>query len=442
MPDPGVEIAQLLSELIQVDTTNPPGNETEAAKLLADWLSDRGVSSTIVEGEKSRGNLVATIGEGEPSILLLSHLDVVPANPREWSVHPFSGKIRDGFVWGRGAIDCKSLVAVEAYLTAEFASREDFGGKIVFAATADEERGGGRGVGWLVENRPDLLRASFGINEGGGLEIPGKKGSLFTVQVAEKGVYWFRVVFKGKPGHASMPLIGDNALSKAAKFIEAINSRRPRITPTKVARHLVWEFADIMGLKPLAPLLLNPLTGDAALRALGDKRVAAMMDAILRNTLTPTMLESGKKENTIPSKATLTVDARLLPGYSEEWLLDYLKDKLPENSELSFIHREPPSESPTGTRLYGAIERAVAELVPGSRAVPFIVPGGTDSRYLRWRYGIPIYGFQSMRADLPLGEILSMVHGVDERISIENLEFGYRVLRRTLEAFFEGKTIV
>ncbi len=440
MPEPREEIAKLLSQLIQVDTTNPPGNETAAAQLLKDWLADRGVRSTIIESAKGRGNLVATIGEEEPSILLLSHLDVVPANPEEWKVHPFSGEVRNGFVWGRGAIDCKGLVAIEAFLTAELASREDWEGRIVFAATADEEMGGKMGVGWLVENRPELLKADFGINEGGGLEIPGKRGSVFTVQVAEKGVYWLEITFKGEPGHASMPLIGNNALLKASKFIQDLAKRKPGVTVTEAAKKFIEEIADVMGLGPLASLLLNRFTADIALTAIKDRRTAALIDSILRNTLTPTILRSGDKENIIPSNATLVVDSRLLPGFDETWLREYLEKLLPSGAEVNFIHSDPPSESPIDTLLFESIKRSISDMVSGARVTPFLVPGGTDSRYIRWKYGYPIYGFQPIRADLPVGEILAMIHGVNERISVKNLVFGYETLRRTLEIFFKKET--
>lgn len=434
------ELTKLLSQLIQVDTTNPPGNETQAAELLKDWLADRGVDSQVLESENGRGSLIATIGDGEPSLLLLSHLDVVPTNPEEWKIHPFSGEIKDGYVWGRGALDCKSLVAIEAYLTAEFASRENWSGKIVFAATADEEMGGKKGVGWIVENRPELLKTSYGINEGGGLEMPGKKGSVFTVQVAEKGVYWLVITFKGEPGHASMPLMGDNALVKASKFIQDLTEKRPRVTPTETAKRFIKDLADTMGLGPLAPLLLNPLTADLALASFKDKKTAAMIDAILRNTLTPTMLNSGTKENIIPSKATLIVDARLLPGFDEKWLQQYLDKLLPPGAEIRFIHKDPPSQSPTDTGLYKAIQKAINQQVPGAKATPFLVPGGTDSRYIRWKYNTPIYGFQPIRADQPVGEILAMIHGINEKISVKNLVFGYTTLKKTLEIFFKQET--
>ena len=434
----GEEIARFLSELIKVDTTNPPGNETEAAKLVRDKLGELGVDSVLVESEPGRGNVVARVkGEEEgPTLLLLSHLDVVPAKPEEWSVDPFSGVIRDGEVWGRGALDCKGPLAVELYVFADIVGRGDFKGTIMFAATADEERGGVKGVGWLVKNRPELVRADYVINEGGGFEIPAEK-SLFTVQTAEKGVYWFKLKLKGEPGHASIPGAGRNAVVGAAEAIKRISIHKPRVTPTPHAAGFIKALLDAVGKKWAAKLLLNPLTADRALKKIPDKSQAAFIEAMLRNTLTPTVVKGGYKENVIPSSCEVTVDCRLLPGYGENWVRGYVSKLLKGlDYELEFICREPPTESLIDTPLFKAIRKALAFEVPGSLVSPYISPGGTDSRYFRRAFGSVAYGFIPIRAEVPLKELMRMVHGVNERVSIRNLEFGYRVLIHTLTEFY------
>ncbi len=434
----GEEIARFLSELIKVDTTNPPGNETEAAKLVRDKLGELGVDSVLVESEPGRGNVVARVkGEEEgPTLLLLSHLDVVPAKPEEWSVDPFSGVIRDGEVWGRGALDCKGPLAVELYVFADIVGRGDFKGTIMFAATADEERGGVKGVGWLVKNRPELVRADYVINEGGGFEIPAEK-SLFTVQTAEKGVYWFKLKLKGEPGHASIPGAGRNAVVGAAEAIKRISIHKPRVTPTPHAAGFIKALLDAVGKKWVAKLLLNPLTADRALKKIPDKSQAAFIEAMLRNTLTPTVVKGGYKENVIPSSCEVTVDCRLLPGYGENWVRGYVSKLLKGlDYELEFICREPPTESLIDTPLFKAIRKALAFEVPGSLVSPYISPGGTDSRYFRRAFGSVAYGFIPIRAEVPLKELMRMVHGVNERVSIRNLEFGYRVLIHTLTEFY------
>jgi len=434
----GEEIARFLSELIKVDTTNPPGNETEAAKLVRDKLGELGVDSVLVESEPGRGNVIARVrGEEEgPTLLLLSHLDVVPAKPEEWSVDPFSGVIRDGEVWGRGALDCKGPLAVELYVFADIVSRGDFKGTIVFAATADEERGGVKGVGWLVENRPELIRADYVINEGGGFEIPAEK-SLFTVQTAEKGVYWFKLKLKGEPGHASIPGAGRNAVVGAAEAVKRISTYKPRVTPTPHAAGFIKALLDAVGKKWVARLLLNPLTADMALGRIPDRSQAAFIEAMLRNTLTPTVVKGGYKENVIPSSCEVTVDCRLLPGYGEDWVKGYVSKLLEGlDYELEFICKEPPTESPIDTPLFKAIRKALASEVLGCLVSPYISPGGTDSRYFRRAFGSVAYGFIPIRAEISLRELMRMIHGVNERVSIRNLEFGYKVLTRTLTEFY------
>ncbi|RLE63587.1 MAG: hypothetical protein DRJ38_07140 [Thermoprotei archaeon] len=434
------EIASFLSQLIQVDTSNPPGNELEAAKLVAEKLSELGIESQVLESEKNRGNVVAKIQSGEPgpTLLLLSHLDVVPAKPQEWKHDPFSGLIKDGFVWGRGALDCKGLVAVELFAFAEIVSRKAFKGTLIFAATADEEKGGRRGVGWLIKNKPDLIKADYVLNEGGGFEFPTPKGSLFLVQTAEKGVYWFKLRFKGKPGHASMPGIGENAVVKAARCIDRIASAKPPIRATLHTKFFLKNLLEMYGKKWISSFLLNPYTVDYALKKFPDKSHAMFIEAMLRNTLAPTIVKGGEKENIIPSCCELVVDCRLLPGYSEKWVKDYLRRILKDvDYELEFLQKEPPSESPIETPLYKAIEEALRELIPNARATPFMVTGGTDSRYFRRIFSSVAYGFHPIRSDLPFKEILSMAHGVNERISLKNLEFSYKVLVKTIEKFYK-----
>ncbi|RLF20366.1 MAG: hypothetical protein DRM97_07725, partial [Thermoprotei archaeon] len=345
----GEDIAQFLSELIRIDTSNPPGNELEAAKLVAEKLREYGIESVILESEPKRGNVIARVRGREegPTVLLLSHLDVVPAKPEEWKVHPFSGEIKNGFVWGRGALDCKGGVAVEMFTLIQLAKEEAIKGTLVFAATADEEKGGLKGVKWLLENRPDLIKADYVINEGGGFEIPVNGRSIFTVQTAEKGVYWFKLRFKGTPGHASMPSAYDNAIAKAAKAIDMITRVKPKICPTPHAKKFIESLLTAMGRGWIAKLLLSPLTADIALSRIPDRSKAAFIEALLRNTLTPTVVRGGYKENIVPSDCELTVDCRLLPGFDERWVEEYLRGVLRGiDYELSFIHKEPPTESP------------------------------------------------------------------------------------------------
>ncbi|MEM1810845.1 MAG: M20/M25/M40 family metallo-hydrolase [Thermofilaceae archaeon] len=430
-------VVDLLSRLIQVDTTNPPGNETPAAKMIVEELEGKGVDYRFLESAPNRGNVVAWVESREPgpSLLLLSHLDVVPAKPEEWSIDPFSGAVKDGFVWGRGALDDKLSAAVMLRVFLDFAETGKFRGKLIYAATADEEMGGRMGAGWLVGNHPDLVKADYVINEGGGFEHPGRR-SLFLVQTAEKGVFWFKLKFKGRPGHASMPKSGDNALLKAAEAARRLGAKQPPVDLKLPAKRMIAGFLEARGVPPpLRALLATRFGAGLIVKLAGDS--APMIDAMLRNTMSPTVVQGGNKVNIIPSYCELSVDCRLLPGYGEEWVKSYVARALEGlEFELEFTHREPATESPLDTPLFHAIQDAVHSEVPGALVAPYMSTGGTDSRFFRTAFGSVAYGFVPLRADLPLRELLKMVHGVDERVSIKNVEFCYRVLTRTLEGFY------
>lgn len=434
-------VVDLLSRLIQADTTNPPGNEMPAAKLVAEELEGKGVEYKLLESAPGRGNVVAWAESREPgpSVLLLSHLDVVPADPEEWRVEPFSGVIKDGFVWGRGALDDKLSVAVFLRVFLDLVESGRFKGKLIYAATADEEMGGRMGAGWLVANHPELVKADYVLNEGGGFEVPGKR-SLFLVQAAEKGVYWFKLRFKGSPGHASMPRAGDNALLKAAEAARRIAGRNPPVDvklPVKLFLKGILESRGVPS--PIAQLLSTRLGAPVVARLSGD--AAPMIDAMIRNTLAPTVVRGGEKVNIIPSACELSVDCRLLPGYDEEWVRRHVSELLEGlEYELEFIHRDAATVSPIGTPLYRAIEAAVAAEVPGALSAPYMSTGGTDSRFFRVAFGSAAYGFVPLRSDLPLHELLRLPHGVDERVSLKNVEFCYRLTGKVLEAFYSSIT--
>jgi len=433
-------VADFLSRLIQVDTTNPPGNETPAAKLVAEELEGLGVEYKLLESAPGRGNVVAWAESREPgpSLLLLSHLDVVPANPEEWKVDPFSGAVKDGFIWGRGALDDKLSVAVFLRVFADLVESGKFKGRLIYAATADEEMGGRMGAGWLVANHPELVRADYVLNEGGGFEVPGRR-SLFLVQTAEKGVYWFRLKFKGRPGHASMPRSGVNAVLKASEAARRIAEGSPPVDLKATVKLFLRRTLESRGFPtPLAKLLSTKLLAPLVVEFSGD--AAPMIDAMVRNTLAPTVVRGGDKVNIIPSSCELSVDCRLLPGYGEDWVRRHLSALLEGlDYELEFIHRDSATESPVETPLYKAIEAAVASEVPGALTAPYMSTGGTDSRFFRLSFGSAAYGFVPLRSDLPVSEMLRLPHGVDERVSLKNIEFCYRLTSKTLEAFYSPR---
>ena len=439
------EVTNLLSDLIRINTTNPPGNETEAAKYLAETLEKEGLKCEILESAPGRGNVITRIrGTGEkPSLLLLSHLDVVPANPKEWSVNPFGGVVKDGFVWGRGAMDMKSMTAMEV-MVMKLLKRNNvqLKGDVILVAVADEEKGGRAGAGWLVHNHLEKVRADYVINEGGGLAIPINGKNVYTIQTAEKGIVWFKIKAKGRPGHGSVPTAADNAILRMNKVIEKIGNHRSKITLTPTVKQFLKEVAkeNKLAQQALSVLLQNPAMADQILDMLAqrDRAMAEEIRATLRMTIAPTIVHGGVKENIIPSECEAVFDCRILPGQKPADALNeikgLLKDVDMEKLEFEVIESSEPSESPMDTPLYGQIVNTIREFEPDCGVAPILLTGGTDSRYFRG-VGSVCYGFQPMRADLPYGEMLRMVHGIDERISIKNLVFGTSVLYDIVERF-------
>jgi len=437
------ETTTLLSDLIRINTTNPPGNETPAAKFLAKTLQEEGLKCEVLESSKGRGNIVTRIkGSGEkPNLLLLSHLDVVPATPKEWSVDPFSGLVKDNFVWGRGALDCKSLVAIETMVIKLLVRNEvNLKGDVIFAATADEEVGGGDGVGWLVKNHLDKIRADYVVNEGGGYSIPIKGKHIFTVQTAEKGIVWMKIKVHGRPGHGSIPGVADNAVLRMAEVMRCLGTHRSKIKIVPTVKHMIKEFSKERGTiaRHLSGLLTNPFFADRVLDQMAkrEKGMAESIRAMIRTTIAPTMVHGGIKENIIPSECEGVFDCRILPGQTKETLLNEVKEVLKDiqNLEFEYIKADEPSESSFDTALYRQVQETLKGFVPDCSAVPLMMTGGTDSRYLR-QLGSVCYGFQPIKTDVPIDEILKMTHGIDERISVENLVFGTSVLYRLVEQF-------
>lgn len=448
MEDVNEEVTAILSNLIKIDTTNPPGNETKAAEYLARILEEDGFECEILESAPERGNVITRLrgSVGKPRLLLLSHLDVVAANPKEWSISPFSGLIKDGFVWGRGAVDMKSMTAIEV-MVMKLLKRNNvqLRGDVIFAATADEERGGQAGVGWLVKNHFEKVKAEYVINEGGGQAIPVNGRKIFTVQTAEKGILWLRVKAKGTPGHGSIPGVADNAILHMCRAIEKLGKYRDPLMLTSTVRH----FIDVMAKESshlghlLNALMENPANGDEIINKVAeqDKAFAEELRAMLRMTISPTIVRGGIKENIIPSECEAVFDCRILPGQTIPEAFSKIKTILSsvcdmEKLEFEVIQSNEPSESPIDTPLYHAIVHTLREFDPNCSITPLLLTGGTDSRFFRG-LGAVCYGFHPMISDLPYGEILKMIHGVDERISIRNLVFGTTILYNVVERFLK-----
>jgi acetylornithine deacetylase/succinyl-diaminopimelate desuccinylase-like protein len=425
------EVRELLRELIRTDTTNPPGNETRAAELLRDYLGDHGVESELIARVPERANLVARLRGGDgPSLLFLSHTDVVLADPSEWSADPFGGELRDDEVWGRGALDMKGQVAAEAVAVASLA-REGFEprGDLIFAATADEEVGAGFGAQWLCEAHPEAVRADFCVNEGAGDRLQLAGNVFYACSVSEKMSAPFRLRVRGRSGHASMPGIADNALVKAAPLIERLGAYRPE-------RRLIPEVAAMLR----TVTGRTPASADEALelaRAVGPL-LGEMVEPLASLTFTPTMITASQKRNVVPAVCVVTVDSRLLPGQTPEEAQAIVRGLLGDGDfELEVLQAHGGTRSSMETPLWDAVESFVGQLEPGARPIPVCVPGFTDSHWFREAFGTVAYGFFPSRA-MEAEVAARLIHSADERVPVDDLETGVEWLRHAARQVLEG----
>jgi acetylornithine deacetylase/succinyl-diaminopimelate desuccinylase-like protein len=428
------EVTDLLQRLIRVDTTNPPGNETPAAELLRDYLEASGVACELIAKVPERANLVARIPGGDgPNLLLLSHTDVVLADPAEWSLPPFSGELRDGEVWGRGALDMKGQVAASAVAIASLA-RDGFRpkGDLIFAATADEEVGDDFGLSWLCREHPDAVRCDFAINEGGGDRLVLTDGTaIYECTAAEKKTAPFRIHVRGRSGHASMPGIADNALVKAAVLIERLAAYRPE---PQLGPEVEGFLQAVLGEVPPAVEAVERT------RALSEPGADAV-EALLGATFSPTIISASSKRNVIPALCTIEVDCRLLPGQQPEHVDPLIRAVLDAGSivggagggdvdyELEWLEPEGGTRSSLDTPLWRALEEWVETVEPGARAAPLCGAGFTDSHWLREAFGTVAYGFFPVTGDLPPEVAALLVHSADERVPVSDLELGVDWLR-------------
>ncbi|MFN8160536.1 MAG: M20/M25/M40 family metallo-hydrolase [Solirubrobacterales bacterium] len=409
------EVVGLARELIRIDTSSPPGAETAAARHLAAHLEGAGVECELAGPDPERLNLVARIeGDGGPSLMLMGHTDVVPAPAANWTVPPFEGVVRDGRLFGRGAVDMKGEVAARAVALAAFArSGRRPAGDVVLVAESDEERNvSDVGMSWLVRERPDL-RCDYALNEGGGLALELAGGRrIVIVSVGEKLVSSLRVRVRGTAAHASVPSRGDNPLEHAATAIRRLLAHRAQgRVPSSLAGAL-----DSLG---------APLDPDRAVAwAEGEHPIlGALMPALTRMTVTPTGLRTTEPANVIPPFADVICDCRALPGQGPEEVREHVAAALggEVTYELDFL--EPlvgGTESPVGTPLFEACASFVAERLPGAELFPVITPGFTDSHWVRREHGTVAYGFAPVFHTDPIA-YSDAAHGADEAIATADL---------------------
>lgn len=426
-----VEVVDLCRELIAIDTSNygdhsGPG-ERAAAEYVAGKLDEVGVESRIYEKHPGRSNVVARIaGEdsSRPPLLIHGHLDVVPAAAGDWTRHPFAGEIADGCVWGRGAVDMKDMDAmVLAVLRQRMREGRVPPRDIVLAFLADEEAGGTWGAQYLVDEHPDLFAdCSEAISEVGGFSftVDGDR-RLYLVETAEKGIAWMKLTARGTAGHGSM-VNRENAVTELAEAVARLGRHEFPVRLTKTVRMFLEEICEAFGIE------YDENDAEATVARLGP--IASMIGATLRNTVNPTVLEGGYKANVIPGTATAQVDGRFLPGMEEEYFAE-IDRLLGPGVSREFIHHLPAVETDFEGGIVSAMSQSLLAEDPGAKAVPYCLSGGTDAKSFS-RLGIRNYGFAPLKLPPELN-FAGMFHGVDERVPVDGLRFGVRVLDRFID---------
>jgi acetylornithine deacetylase/succinyl-diaminopimelate desuccinylase-like protein len=427
MSGPGAEAQELLSQLLRIDTVNPPGNERPAQELLAAHMSGAGLECELLGAVPERPNLVARLPAADPAaraagpvLCYLGHVDTVLADPSEWARDPWGGEVVDGFVWGRGALDMKSQVAAEVAAAASLARSgwRPERGELLVVAVVDEETGGALGAQWITREHPEKVRCDLLVNEGGGAVFEYNGRRCYGVCCAEKGVFRFSLLTDGVAGHASMPGMGDNALLKMGPLLERFSARQPSYRPT--AEPLA--FLQGIGEDPDDP------AGAVAHLKAADPRLATMFEPMLGVTFTPTRISASEKVNVIPSRAELKVDCRVPPGLGEEEVRADIAEVLGEPGDgangswrIEFSERVVGNRSPVASPLMDALTAWITERDPGSSVVPVVLPGFTDSRHFRLAFPECVaYGFFPHRHQTLL-ETAPLVHSADERIDARDL---------------------
>jgi acetylornithine deacetylase/succinyl-diaminopimelate desuccinylase-like protein len=452
------ELVALLRELILIPSVNPPdppGPELDVANHLAAVFLAEGLEPEVLEPAPGRGVVTVRLrsdGTAGDPLLLLSHLDVVPARAEDgWTHGPFDADVANGYVWGRGAVDMKQMVALEAQVIRMLARRARAAGvdpardpipglrrDVLFTSTPDEEAGGIHGVGWLADHRPDTLQAALALNEVGGVTIELAGRRFYPIQVAEKGFEVYRVHVRGTWGHGSMPR-EDNAVVLAAEVVRRLAAPgEPRLTaPMRtfldgIAANLPPDQAELVA----AIGGDDPRRSEAAIRALCSPPAARALRALLRDTISPDVIHGGVKYNVIPGEAVVDIDCRTLPGTTpddmREELLARLGDLAPF-ATLEYIIGRSPVDNPVG-EAFELLAATIRAHDPDGIPLPVMVPFATDAKTTTLRLGIPTYGFTPLRLD-PEESFLERFHGVDERVGLDALRWGLPVLYDVVAAY-------
>lgn len=434
-PPPGDEAAAKLGEYLRIDTSNPPGHEEATARLIARWLAAEGVPSKVLMAEPGRGNLIARLkGSGpERPLLLLHHMDVVPAEGTRWTHPPFAGVEQDGAIWGRGALDMKGFGVMQVLAFLQLVrDRVPLRRDVILAATADEEAGAEVGVPWLLANHPAEVDASEVLNEGGMGLITKSGKPLMGVQTAERGTFWLRATARGDTGHGSRER-PDSATRRLLRAMARLEAAPRELEVGPESRAMLQAFASTE--TGVASLALGAVAHPWVLPWLGPRLIAAepALAPLLGDTINPTVLQAGTNTNVVPGAASAEVDVRILPGRTTTATLAWLKavTAVPGDPPLSWqvLHERPPSRSQASGPLWDALVAAVAEEYPGVPVMPILTPGGgTDSAFFR-EHGAQALGCMPILASQ---RQIDAIHGDDEFVTREQLARGTKALYRTL----------
>jgi acetylornithine deacetylase/succinyl-diaminopimelate desuccinylase-like protein len=425
--------AAMLKRLIQFDTTNPPGNEAACIQYIQGLLSEAGIESQLYEKFTGRPNLVARLkGRGTAAPLLLyGHVDVVTTVNQPWSQPPFAANEVDGFLWGRGALDMKSGVAmlVSAFLRAKTENLA-LPGDVILCIVPDEEAGGDAGAKFMVEEHAALFeKVRYAIGEFGGFTsyIGGKR--FYPIMIAEKQICWIRATLRGAAGHGSMPIRG-GAMAQLGKLLATLDSKRLPVHITPAVKLMIEAVANNLEGVPRLLLghLLNPVLTDTVLNILGQQ--GRTFDPLLHNTASPTILQASDKINVIPAQVTLELDGRLLPGLTPETMLQELRTLVSDAVQLELLSHDPyPAEPNMG--MFNLLSDILRQADPTGIPIPLVLPGVTDGRFFA-KLGIQTYGYLPMQLPEDFN-FAATIHAADERIPIASLDFGTNAIYRVLE---------
>jgi acetylornithine deacetylase/succinyl-diaminopimelate desuccinylase-like protein len=428
------ETVRHLQTLIQVDTTNPPGNELALGLYLEAVLSAEGIQTHLFEPHTNRAAVVARVpGTGaEKPVMLLAHMDVVGVEREHWSVDPFGGIVRDGHVYGRGAIDDKGMLAVNLMTMLLLQRRLAAGAgplsrDVIFVATSDEEAGGAYGIEWLINTHPELIQAEFALNEGGRIRVVNGKPLYVAVQTSEKVSHILTLTARGPAGHASVPLPG-NAVARLGRALAAVGGHREPVVLLPTTRRFFEKLSGLWPEPGERRAMADLVSTDSDRQARGSAALAAIpaFDAIMRTGISPTMVRGGTASNVIPGEVEAVLCVRTLPGESLAAAATRLSDVIADSEvEITVTTRgEDAPASDFSSPLFTALEAAAQELIPGIATVPYLSTGATDSAHLR-RWGVQAFGL--LPFPLEPGDERRM-HGHDERVPLRSLAFGTRLV--------------